>query len=46
MGVGERMVFEPYTREVYEKTHRWIATRNLFGEDTPLDEPYESAVVL
>ena len=46
MGVGERMVFEPYTREVYEKTHRWIATRNLFGADTPLDEPYESAVAL
>jgi len=46
MGVGERMVFEPYTQEVYEKTHRWMATRNLFGADTPLDEPYESAVAL
>ena len=46
MGVGERMVFEPYTREVYEKTHRWIASRKLFGEDTPLDQPYESAVAL
>ncbi len=46
MGVGERMVFEPYTQEVYEKTHRWIAERDLFGADTPLDEPYESAVAL
>ena len=24
---------EPYTREVYEKTHRWIASRNLFSTE-------------
>lgn len=29
-GIGERLVFEPYTREVYEKTHRWMIEHQLF----------------
>jgi NitT/TauT family transport system substrate-binding protein len=27
---GERIVFEPYTQQVYEKTHRWMEEHNLF----------------
>jgi NitT/TauT family transport system substrate-binding protein len=27
---GERMVFEPYTQQVYEKTHRWMEEHNFF----------------
>lgn len=29
-GIGERIVFEPYTRDMYEKTHRWMVERRLF----------------
>jgi NitT/TauT family transport system substrate-binding protein len=28
---GERMVFEPYTQQVYEKTHRWMAEHNFLA---------------
>ena len=29
-GPGERIVFEPYTREMYERTHRWMERWELF----------------
>src|SRR5207249_11732483 len=29
-GTGERIVFEPYTREMFEKTHRWMLEANIF----------------
>jgi NitT/TauT family transport system substrate-binding protein len=29
-GPGERIVFEPYTRDMYERTHRWMRTWELF----------------
>ncbi|HXQ50443.1 MAG TPA: hypothetical protein VN802_05055 [Stellaceae bacterium] len=31
-GPGERIVFEPYTREVFEDSFRWIAERGIFPE--------------
>jgi ABC-type nitrate/sulfonate/bicarbonate transport system substrate-binding protein len=31
-GPGERIVFEPYTREVFEESFRWIAQRAIFPE--------------
>jgi hypothetical protein len=31
-GPGERIVFEPYTREVFEESQRWIAERRIFPE--------------
>ena len=43
-GPGERLVFEPYTREMYEETHRWIEERQLFPENT-LPAPEYSEVV-
>ena len=34
-GPGERMVFEPYTREVFDDTVKWIAERNIFDGVAP-----------
>jgi hypothetical protein len=31
-GPGERLVFEPYTREMFEQTHRWMENERLFSE--------------
>jgi NitT/TauT family transport system substrate-binding protein len=47
-GVGERLVFEPYTREHFEQTHRWMAAWELFdGSDTRAETAdYTSAVLL
>src|SRR5712692_2315221 len=45
MGPGERIVFEPYTREVFEKTHRWMESWNLFPEGQKGEANYEVAVV-
>ncbi len=32
-GPGERIVFEPYTREMFERTHRWMERWQLFDAD-------------
>ena len=31
-GPGERLVFEPYTREMFERTQRWMEESKLFPE--------------
>ena len=31
-GPGERLVFEPYTKEVYEEARDWIAARSIFPD--------------
>jgi hypothetical protein len=31
-GPGERIVFEPYTKELFEETVQWIADRGIFDE--------------
>ena len=31
-GPGERLVFEPYTKEVYEESFEWIASHGIFPE--------------
>jgi hypothetical protein len=31
-GPGERIVFEPYTKEVFEESYEWIAERAIFPE--------------
>ena len=43
-GPGERIVFEPYTREIFEKTHKW--TEKVFPEGETGIANYESAVQL
>ena len=30
-GPGERLVFEPYSREMFERTHRWMEESKLSG---------------
>ena len=44
-GPGERLVFEPYTREVYEESFRWIAERGIFEDGKMGAGRYEDAVV-
>jgi ABC-type nitrate/sulfonate/bicarbonate transport system substrate-binding protein len=44
-GPGERLVFEPYTREVYEETFRWIADHGVFADSGMGAGRYEDAVI-
>jgi ABC-type nitrate/sulfonate/bicarbonate transport system substrate-binding protein len=44
-GPGERLVFEPYTREVYEQTHRWMKRLELFPAGQLSEADYTTAVV-
>jgi NitT/TauT family transport system substrate-binding protein len=44
-GIGERIVFEPYTREMYERTHRWMVDHQLFDGAEAIQPTYESAVI-
>jgi len=32
MGPGERIVFEPYTREVFDESRKWIAAHDIFPD--------------
>ena len=43
---GERIVFEPYTRELYEKTHRWMEDLNLFSAEQLGPANYTDAVLV
>jgi NitT/TauT family transport system substrate-binding protein len=42
-GPGERVVFMPYTAEMYERAQRWMRERGLFEERDAI-RPYESVV--
>ena len=42
-GMGERIVFLPYTREMYERSQRWMHERKLFDEERPTPA-YETVV--
>jgi NitT/TauT family transport system substrate-binding protein len=44
-GPGERIVFEPYTREMFDHTHRWMATWELFDTAAATRPRYEDAVI-
>src|SRR5207248_11327051 len=39
-GPGERIVFEPYTMEMFERTHRWMAAVEIFTEEELGSTPY------
>ena len=45
-GPGERLVFEPYTQEVYEQTHRWMQKLELFPESQSAEADYRTAVLV
>jgi hypothetical protein len=44
-GPGERIVFEPYTKEVYDETFRWIADRGMFADQGMGAGDYDKAIV-
>ena len=44
-GPGERMVFEPYTREVYDETFKWIAEHGIFADTGMGSGNYAEAVL-
>src|SRR5205823_2973860 len=45
-GPGERIVFEPYTQEVYEQTHRWMKKLELFPAEQLAEADYKTAVLV
>jgi NitT/TauT family transport system substrate-binding protein len=44
-GPGERIVFEPYTRDMFERTHRWMRSWQLFDAESVARSAYEDAVL-
>src|SRR3954463_6630097 len=44
-GPGERIVFEPYTREMFDRTHRWLESWELFDAAAAALPRYEDAVI-
>jgi len=44
-GPGERLVFEPYTKEVFEETFKWIADHGIFADSGMGSGRYEDAVL-
>lgn len=44
-GPGERIVCEPYTREMFEQTHRWLRAWDLFDPAAATRPAYEHAVL-
>jgi len=44
-GPGERLVFEPYTKEVYTEAREWIAAHGIFPDGNLGGERYEEATV-
>ena len=44
-GPGERIVFEPYSREVFEESRRWIADHGIFADAGMGAGRYEGAIV-
>lgn len=43
-GPGERIVFEPYSREVFEDSFAWVQERNIFPEGAMGDGQYDEAI--
>ena len=44
-GPGERLVFEPYTKEAYEQSFEWIARHQIFANGDMGAGNYEQAVI-
>jgi ABC-type nitrate/sulfonate/bicarbonate transport system substrate-binding protein len=44
-GPGERIVFEPYTREVFEESQRWIRERGIFEDGQLGSGRYEASIL-
>jgi len=44
-GPGERLVFEPYTKEVYEESFEWIAAHGMFADTGMGSGEYDKATL-
>ena len=44
-GPGERIVFEPYSAAMYDKTHRWVEERAIFDADKVGRGSYDEAAL-
>ena len=44
-GPGERIVFEPYTREAFEEAREWIADRGIFTPGEMGAGRYDDAIM-
>jgi hypothetical protein len=44
-GPGERLVFETYTKEVYDETFRWIADHGIFADTGMGTRDYEQSII-
>jgi len=44
-GPGERIVFEPYTKEVFEESFEWIAQHHIFAEDGMGSGQYDRSTI-
>ena len=44
-GPGERIVFEPYSGDLYRETQQWVLDRGLFPEGNPVARDYDDAVL-
>ena len=44
-GPGERIVFEPYSREIFEDSRAWIAEHGIFEGNDLGAKAYDNAVV-
>ena len=44
-GPGERLVFEPYTEELFERTHKWMVDSRIFPEAQAGGARYRDAVL-
>jgi NitT/TauT family transport system substrate-binding protein len=45
-GPGERIVFEPYSRDMFERTHRWMERWELLDPSAVGRAAYEDAVIV
>ena len=43
-GPGERLVFEPYTEDMYVSTQKWILERGIFVEGSPIQRSYQESI--
>jgi hypothetical protein len=43
-GPGERIVFEPYTKELFDETFQWIRERDIFGDTAIRSCDFASAI--
>ena len=44
-GPGERIVFEPYTKQMFEESQRWIGERGIFPDGNLGTGDYDRSIV-